>query len=402
MNSHINTNKYTDDDDNIFNKIWDLRPTDDQYFKFMGKTVKLPRRTINYSTNNRAYSGYLGASNIIQTPPLFLIKYLNNIGYDVNDIHNNILINYYNGGDDYIGYHKDSVKDFQDELYTINTISLYEDKNDFRTLRFKHIKTKENIDFKITDIMTISFDKYINDNYKHTITKRKKGKKRISITLRNLKSNKKDFKTMINNYCMIYTNFFNSIKTAEELIIKWDLIKKNTPISIFIQITNRIDTNKCIKLMTEDENKNIHNLYKKEFTNAKTINNKSMINFYMGKLREKQNKEYVKIIKKRSYELTRLSKKNEKNKLKYKIGDILTTDYTEVLNFFKAKNNRSYKINDLGILLKSQKQRLMYEVLHKERFIKLIYLGINKYRVFYYGDNETDEPDERKYTFKIK
>ena len=32
---------------------------------------------------------------------------------------------------------------------------------------------------------------------------------------------------------------------------------------------------------------------------------------------------------------------------------------------------------------------------------KLKSVSINKYRVFYYGDNETDEPDERKYTFKI-
>ena len=185
---NININKYTDEDEHIFEKIWELRPSDDQYFKFMGKEIKLPRRTINYSTNGQIYSGYLGESNIIKSPPDFLINYLNSINYNVNGKHNNILINFYNGGDDYIGYHKDSTKNFEDELYTIHTVSLYEDMTDFRTLRFKHIETKKNIDFKITDRTKLSFNKYINDNYKHTITKRKKGKKRISITLRNLKS----------------------------------------------------------------------------------------------------------------------------------------------------------------------------------------------------------------------
>ena len=200
---NIKINKYTDDDKHIFNKIWELRPSDDQYFKFMGKEIKLPRRTINYSTNGQIYSGYLGASNIIESPPQFLINYLNSINYNVHDKHNNILINFYNGGDDYIGYHKDSIKNFEEELYTIHTISLYEDTTDFRTLRFKHIKTKENIDFKITDRTTLSFNKYINDNYKHTITKRKKGKKRISITLRNLKNDN-----------IVYMNI-NTLKVTE-------------------------------------------------------------------------------------------------------------------------------------------------------------------------------------------
>ena len=89
---NIKINKYTDDDKHIFNKIWELRPSDDQYFKFMGKEIKLPRRTINYSTNGQIYSGYLGASNIIESPPQFLINYLNSINYNVHDKHNNILI----------------------------------------------------------------------------------------------------------------------------------------------------------------------------------------------------------------------------------------------------------------------------------------------------------------------
>ena len=209
---NIKINKYTDDDKHIFNKIWELRPSDDQYFKFMGKEIKLPRRTINYSTNGQIYSGYLGASNIIESPPQFLINYLNSINYNVHDKHNNILINFYNGGDDYIGYHKDSIKNFEDELYTIHTVSLYEDTTDFRTLRFKHIKTKENIDFKITDRTTLSFNKYINDNYKHTITKRKKGKKRISITLRNLKNNDIYLKSKNDN--IVYMNI-NTLKVTE-------------------------------------------------------------------------------------------------------------------------------------------------------------------------------------------
>ena len=184
---HIKVGEYTDTecDTDMFSKIWSLRPEKPQYCKFMGKEIKLPRRTINYSTNNVSYSGYMGATDDIEEPPTFLSNYLDTLGYCVLGAHNNVLINFYDGGGDYIGFHKDSIKNFKNkDEYRIHTVSLYEDIHDYRTLRFKHNITRQNMDFKITDRMTVSFDKYINDNYKHTITKRKQGGKRISITLR--------------------------------------------------------------------------------------------------------------------------------------------------------------------------------------------------------------------------
>tara|TARA_Y100000114_G_scaffold156852_1_gene185625 strand:+ start:502 stop:1173 length:672 start_codon:yes stop_codon:yes gene_type:complete len=184
---------------NLFSKLWNLRPSNDQYMKLYGKNIKLPRRILNYSINNSTYGGFLGSDNLQNSkPPKFLLDFLNHYSYTWNlYFHdrfewNNIYINFYDGGEDYIGYHKDSTKNFKNSnKYYIHTFNIYENpkkQKKTRTLRFKHNQTKENLNIDLSHFQLISFNEYINENYKHTVPKSKKtDDKRISITLRFLK-----------------------------------------------------------------------------------------------------------------------------------------------------------------------------------------------------------------------
>ena len=172
----------------IFNQIWALRPKDDQYIKFMGKDVKLPRRIKAYGYD---YKGFLGSdkTNTEWEIPEIIKEIQEYTGKQ--NYYNSILINFYDGPNDYIGKHHDSDEQLG-KKYSIYTFSIFENEKDFRIMRFTNPKDKtDKKDITIKNFMSVGFNKEANKRYKHEILKSKKSNKnygrRISITFRRIK-----------------------------------------------------------------------------------------------------------------------------------------------------------------------------------------------------------------------
>lgn len=167
----------------LFEKLWRLRPEEEQFCHMFGKTIKLPRRMINYTTNNSAYTGFVGgeSNKSAEHPPPLLAKLLSNLGFEAS--HNNILLNFYADGEDYIGKHHDKTKGFADpKNFKIWSFSLFEESDDYRVMRFT--KKGERHDIKLTNGTMVCFDQDANKQYKHEVLKKKGGGRRINITVR--------------------------------------------------------------------------------------------------------------------------------------------------------------------------------------------------------------------------
>jgi len=100
---------------------------------------------------------------------------------------NHCVINRYVNGNDYIGYHKDKVKDIEDDTL-IFTVSLGISRN----MKIRHVEDKTVTDYGLKPGSLFAIGWKTNENYKHSIPKSKKVKgTRISLTLRSIKSMQK-------------------------------------------------------------------------------------------------------------------------------------------------------------------------------------------------------------------
>ena len=167
----------------MYNELWNMKPNKPSKVKLFGKEFDTPRLHCCYG---KPYL-FNGSDNHIKTIPDIIkpiLEWANNREKQLNrkTKFNQVLINWYRDGNDYIGWHSDNEK--QIKLNTsIYTISL----GIPRKFKIRSNNKEEKIDFILENnsyfVMGGEFQKY----YKHHIPKSTKiTESRISITLRNL------------------------------------------------------------------------------------------------------------------------------------------------------------------------------------------------------------------------
>ncbi|KAL9656816.1 hypothetical protein ABK040_004352 [Willaertia magna] len=150
-----------------------------------GKTVESPRLVASYSDSSDITYHYTGMTRIPQLWFKELLELKERIENYTGEVFNFALVNKYENGDDYIGWHADKVKDFA-EGASIASISL----GCTRTFQFREMKQKKGM-FCSKDLVDGSLV-VMNDKtqlyYKHCIPKRANiHSVRLNITFRNIK-----------------------------------------------------------------------------------------------------------------------------------------------------------------------------------------------------------------------
>lgn len=167
-----------------FNELWGLHPKEHHKVVIMGKTIPIPRYQDLYSNDSIAYS--FTGSKIVSKPiphPVIedLLKIIqNNEGNDDNK-YNAVFVNWYDGGDHYIGPHSDDERDLIEgsNIYSFS----------FGDSRIFRITGKNNINYKkdllLKDGMMVVMGGDFQKELKHSILKKKGSKeKRINFTVR--------------------------------------------------------------------------------------------------------------------------------------------------------------------------------------------------------------------------
>jgi alkylated DNA repair dioxygenase AlkB len=164
--------------DSDIDELWKYKPQEKQFCHFYGKDIELPRKmltlgkTYNFNGSNPSCGeiddfGYLSKCILLAEP---------------QSIYNSCVINFYEDGNEYIGYHRDRTNGMsKDSTIVISSFG------ETRTLRLQHIASKETFDLLLPHGSRFEFSQHFNNRYKHMIVKSKKIKeKRLSITYRNM------------------------------------------------------------------------------------------------------------------------------------------------------------------------------------------------------------------------
>ena len=152
--------------------------------KIFGKTIDSPRKVCAFSCDGRSYS-YAGFTreSVKWTPKLLQLK--EKIEDKLNEKFNYALVNKYDSGSEYIGWHADNEKDMESGS-TIASISLGQ-KRKFSIKDIKSGKEKYNVELASGSLLTMEGD--MQKNYKHSVPKSKqKMSVRYNITFRNIKN----------------------------------------------------------------------------------------------------------------------------------------------------------------------------------------------------------------------
>ena len=180
-----------------FINLWNLKPIDDIYIKFYGKTFPVPRKTALYSNENISYkfSGTTVKSKSFDNNSIIgnIINTFNNnineidntisINKDIGNYYNAAFFNWYENGNNYISAHSDDEKDLNIKM-GIWSLSFGFPRKFVITDKFtnKRIKT-----ILLEDGMLIGMCGNFQQEFKHQITKQKHADKRINITIRSFK-----------------------------------------------------------------------------------------------------------------------------------------------------------------------------------------------------------------------
>jgi alkylated DNA repair dioxygenase AlkB len=165
--------------DSEFEELWKLRPVDDQYIKIFNKMTKIPRKQQTYGISY-CFSGV--CFDALPIPDIIkpFLDYANKIE---QGFFNMALVNWYNDGDDYIGFHSD------DESQLINNSPIYcfsyGCQRDF-ILKSKYLKD-EKLKLTLENNSLVIMGGTCQKTHQHSIPKRKNKTRRISITLRQFK-----------------------------------------------------------------------------------------------------------------------------------------------------------------------------------------------------------------------
>jgi hypothetical protein len=151
-----------------FEELWLLRPITPQQCKIFGKIIDVPR---NYAVYGISY-GFAGQSNVGNEVLPCLVPFL---AYG-----NSILVNWYEDGSKYIGYHSDDEKGLVGEVFGFSYGAE-------RKFKFQHKKTKEVHNLVLEHNSLIIMKENTQANYKHSLPAMKRIlEPRISITVRTI------------------------------------------------------------------------------------------------------------------------------------------------------------------------------------------------------------------------
>ena len=164
--------------DTVFDTAWNLHPAKRHVVKIFGRLVEVPRWQQAYGATYR----YTGSSNDALPVPLEFVALLTHVQQEIDDRLNGILLNWYEGGDDYIGPHHDDTRDLVEDT-PIVTVS-YGEARKFRLTRGKG-KEKFTVD-QVADVGRVFVMPWgTNLAWKHSVPKSKRySGRRISVTFR--------------------------------------------------------------------------------------------------------------------------------------------------------------------------------------------------------------------------
>lgn len=166
---------------NILNELWDLRPSEANKITMYGKTIDTPRR---FKVYGKTYKFNGMTDDADEDIPDLVLPYLNIINI-MDSGYNSVLINWYEDGGEYIGYHSDKTDHLvpNSNIYGISFGSE-------RIMRFKNKIDATTIDFKLEDNSIINMIGGCQSVFQHSIIQTKKVcGRRISLTFRKIISN---------------------------------------------------------------------------------------------------------------------------------------------------------------------------------------------------------------------
>jgi len=162
-----------------FETFWNTKPGRREYIRMFGREVQIPREQQVYGVEEYEYSG-------VKLPPKeitpFLRKYINWANrIDKKDGHkySMILVNWYNDGKDYIGYHRDN-----ERMIIPNTSVMTISFGGQRKLRIQSNDKQTTFDVDMINNQYVVMGESFQREFKHSIPKSGSDERRISITLR--------------------------------------------------------------------------------------------------------------------------------------------------------------------------------------------------------------------------
>jgi len=167
-----------------FDELWDLQPEEYGEVRIIGKLIRTPRKTQSY-LHDYTFSGtqHLGVDLPVALTPF--LETMNRSDYATKNKFNEVLVNWYADGTEYIGAHSDDERNLLKNS-PIVTISL----GSSRTFRIRDRQTKEIVrDYVLNNRSVGVMGGQFQREFKHEVVKvgGKKGQNigpRISITLR--------------------------------------------------------------------------------------------------------------------------------------------------------------------------------------------------------------------------
>ena len=165
-------------DQDLFDEIFAGHPAERNWIKMHGKSVQIPRHQQAFGATYH----FSGQDNEALPISVHLRPLLDWVQLSVDPRLNGLLLNYYTGRDEYIGQHRDSIRDLVPGS-PIVTVSFGEERV-FRLSPGKSVEGK-NLDFAAFpgSVFVIPWD--LNKKWKHGVPKRARyHSRRISVTFR--------------------------------------------------------------------------------------------------------------------------------------------------------------------------------------------------------------------------
>ena len=154
-----------------FESLWALRPETGQVVRMFGKEIPTPRRYNVYGASY-AFSGQQNTAD--PNVPELLRRFLK--------FGNSVLLNYYEDGEDYIGYHSDNERQLvkNQRVYCFSYGAV-------RKFKFKHNETKAVLDLVLPNNSFLIMKEKTQNLYKHSLPVMKGvSTRRVSVTIRQM------------------------------------------------------------------------------------------------------------------------------------------------------------------------------------------------------------------------
>lgn len=186
--SKASSNRYF----NILNNDIQYNSDEESKIEIFGKKISIPRKQVGYGDNG-AYYSFSGLKVVAKSwdDDDNVCKMLKDVKKRVEDFtglkFNFVLINKYENGDQYIGYHRDDEKELGSEPTIVGVSFGAEREIYFKPHKFITHKMKDPTKLKLEHGSVFVMYHPTNTHWKHSIPKKSSVKStRISLTFRNL------------------------------------------------------------------------------------------------------------------------------------------------------------------------------------------------------------------------